>query len=94
MLISGNVLSRPEQVPDLATISTSTGGIWACTIRFHDGMFFVITTLVKDQEPQDSLARWQNVPPFVIRRDLFVNAYPSGHFHQQGHLGEQRQWLV
>lgn len=67
----GNVLSRPEQVPDLATISTSTGGIWACTIRFHDGMFFVITTLVKDQEPQDSLARWQNV--IFTNKDIWAN---------------------
>lgn len=29
----GNVLSRPEQLPALATVNSSTGGIWAATIR-------------------------------------------------------------
>jgi hypothetical protein len=29
----GNVVSRPEQLPNLAEISSSTGGMWAATIR-------------------------------------------------------------
>ena len=32
--IVGNVLSRPEQLPGLAAVNQSTGGIWACTIRY------------------------------------------------------------
>lgn len=61
----GNVLSRPEQLPGLATVNTTTGGIWACTIRHHDGTFYVVTTLVKDYEPQTSQERWDNVGGIV-----------------------------
>lgn len=38
----GNVLDRPEQLP-LET-APSSGGIFAPTIRHHDGRFFMITT--------------------------------------------------
>ena len=59
--MQGNVLSRPEQLPELNQINQSTGGIWASTIRHHDDTFYVITTLVKDGEPPDTLTRWDNV---------------------------------
>ncbi|WP_213815451.1 glycoside hydrolase family 43 protein [Glaciihabitans sp. dw_435] len=39
----GNVATRPEQL-DLATIPT-LGGVWAPTIRFRDGVFYVIVTV-------------------------------------------------
>jgi xylan 1,4-beta-xylosidase len=40
----GNVLDRPKQLP-LAGIGHS-GGIWAPTLRWHQGRFYLITTVV------------------------------------------------
>lgn len=40
----GNVLDRPEQL-DLEPGHRHNGGIWAPTIRFHDGLFYMITTV-------------------------------------------------
>ncbi|EKM55564.1 glycoside hydrolase family 43 protein [Phanerochaete carnosa HHB-10118-sp] len=57
----GNVLSRPEQLPQLAQVNQSTGGIWAATIRHHDEVFYVTTTLVFDGAPQQSPTRWDNL---------------------------------
>ncbi len=39
----GHALSRPSQLP-LVRLTTN-GGIWAPTIRYHDGMFYMVTTL-------------------------------------------------
>jgi beta-xylosidase len=41
----GNVLDRPAQL-DLPPGATASGGIYAPTIRHHDGRFYVITTNV------------------------------------------------
>jgi len=42
----GHCLTRPEQV-DLSGVPTS-GGIWAPTLRHHDGVFYVITTVMHE----------------------------------------------
>ncbi|KAI7591462.1 glycoside hydrolase family 43 protein [Hortaea werneckii] len=55
-----NALARPEQLPDLAIINGSTSGIWAPSIRYHDGTFYIMTTLVFDHEPQSNVSRWDN----------------------------------
>jgi len=39
----GNVATRPEQV-SVAEVPTG-GGVWAPTIRYHDGVFYVIVTI-------------------------------------------------
>jgi alpha-N-arabinofuranosidase len=39
----GYVLNRPEQLP-LKNASLSTGGIYAPTIRYHDGTYYMVTT--------------------------------------------------
>ncbi len=39
----GYALSRPSQLPLLRL--TRNGGIWAATTRYHDGTFYVVTTL-------------------------------------------------
>ncbi|KAI0048585.1 glycoside hydrolase family 43 protein [Auriscalpium vulgare] len=57
----GNVISRVEQVPGLATTNGTTSGIWAATIRENDGTFYVTTTLVFDNKDQLDLTRWQNM---------------------------------
>ncbi|EXJ62389.1 hypothetical protein A1O7_02823 [Cladophialophora yegresii CBS 114405] len=56
-----NVLNRAEQLPTLAITNKSTSGIWASTIRYHEGTFFVMTTLVFDDQPQTNFSRWDNI---------------------------------
>ena len=45
----GNVLDRPSQLDLTATRNWSSAGIYAPTIRHHDGRFFMITTNVSLQ---------------------------------------------
>ena len=56
-----NVLSRVEQLPDLAITNRSTSGIWAPALRYHKGTFWMMTTLVHDERPADDDGRWDNV---------------------------------
>ncbi|SNR65799.1 alpha-N-arabinofuranosidase [Lutibacter agarilyticus] len=46
--IIGHVLHRPEQL-DLDNV-VSTAGIYAPTLRYHNGVFYMITTLVTNRE--------------------------------------------
>ncbi|KAK5131942.1 hypothetical protein LTR08_000454 [Meristemomyces frigidus] len=55
-----NALARPEQLPALALTNKSTSGIWAPTLRHHAGVFYILTTLVFDDQPQTNLSRWDN----------------------------------
>ncbi|KAI7848586.1 glycosyl hydrolase [Circinella umbellata] len=55
----GNVLDRPEQIPDLDK-TLINGGIWAPTIRYHKGTFYVITTNVFVDKPHLDFTRWRN----------------------------------
>lgn len=41
--IIGHALARPTQLPLIRL--TRNGGIWAATIRYHDGTFYMVTTL-------------------------------------------------
>ncbi|WP_193596599.1 glycoside hydrolase family 43 protein [Microbacterium sp. YJN-G] len=40
----GNVLDRPEQLVTRAGIGGASGGIYAPTLRHHDGLFWMVTT--------------------------------------------------
>ncbi|KAJ7286308.1 beta-xylosidase [Mycena rebaudengoi] len=57
----GNALSRPEQLPDLTNAVGGTSGIWAPALRYHDGEFFILTTLVYDKKAADDDSRWDNM---------------------------------
>ncbi|KAJ7461500.1 arabinofuranosidase [Mycena latifolia] len=57
----GNALSRPEQLPTLTDAVGGTSGIWAPALRYHDGEFFILTTLVFDKMPINDTARWDNI---------------------------------
>jgi beta-xylosidase len=57
----GNVLSRSTQLPDFVNVNTNGGGIWAATIRLHNGTYYVSTTLVRDNFPITDTRIWQNV---------------------------------
>lgn len=41
--IIGHALTRPTQLPLIRL--TRNGGVWAATIRYHDGTFYMVTTL-------------------------------------------------
>ncbi|KAK5685723.1 hypothetical protein LTR17_026986 [Elasticomyces elasticus] len=55
-----NAISRPEQLPNLSITNKSTSGIWAPALRYHNGTFWILTTLVYDDQPQTNLSRWDN----------------------------------
>ncbi|EPQ55149.1 hypothetical protein GLOTRDRAFT_76437 [Gloeophyllum trabeum ATCC 11539] len=57
----GNVLSRHEQLPQLAQVYGFTSGIWASTIRYNNGTFYLTTTLVWDKFAADDPTRWDNM---------------------------------
>ncbi|ROV91254.1 hypothetical protein VPNG_09685 [Cytospora leucostoma] len=57
----GNVLNREEQLPGLAYTNGSTSGIWAPSIRYHNGTFWIVTTLVYDDRAKTDSSRWDNI---------------------------------
>ncbi|KAI0338325.1 arabinofuranosidase [Trametopsis cervina] len=57
----GNVITRESQLPGLSRTNGSTSGIWAPTIRYHQGTFYVATTLVFDNAPIQNASRWDNI---------------------------------
>ncbi|KAA1467897.1 arabinofuranosidase [Dentipellis sp. KUC8613] len=57
----GNVITRESQLPGIANTNGATSGIWAPSVRYHNGTFWVVTTLVYDHLPQNDPARWDNV---------------------------------
>ncbi|KAI1504716.1 glycoside hydrolase family 43 protein [Biscogniauxia marginata] len=57
----GHALNRREQLPRLAETNRSTSGIWAPTLRYNDGTFWVVTTLVDDDRAADDASRWDNI---------------------------------
>jgi beta-xylosidase len=56
-----NALNRPEQLPELNTLIKATSGIWAATIRYQDGLFYLVTTMVHDDQPNNSTTRFVNL---------------------------------
>lgn len=55
----GNLIDRPEQLPELKD-TVVNGGIWAPTIRHHNGVYYVVTTLVYADRPPQDFSRWKN----------------------------------
>lgn len=44
--LASNVINRPTQVPSLGTVhSVQVEGLWAATLRYRNGTFYVITTM-------------------------------------------------
>lgn len=44
--LASNALTREEQLPELARLGTEVEGIWASTLRYRDGVFYLITGYV------------------------------------------------
>ncbi|KAJ7590635.1 xylosidase : arab-like proteininofuranosidase [Mycena floridula] len=56
-----NALNRPEQLPTLSLTNKSTSGIWAPALRYHQGTFYILTTLVFDDQDISNSSRWDNL---------------------------------
>lgn len=55
-----NAFSRADQLPGLAFLPKATSGIYAPTLRFHKGTFYLLSTLVNQQLPRTNDSRWDN----------------------------------
>ncbi|KAK0118557.1 hypothetical protein ONS96_011650 [Cadophora gregata f. sp. sojae] len=56
-----NALSRPSQLPLLNTTKRATSGIWASTLRYHSGRFYIFSTHVFDDYPKNATNRFDNL---------------------------------
>lgn len=80
----GNALDRPSQLP-LKNVNFS-GGIFAPTIRYHDGLFYMITTLMHEGRnflvtAKDPSGPWSE-PVFIEQQ----NIDPSLFFDEDGRV--------
>ncbi|KAH8801380.1 beta-xylosidase [Xylogone sp. PMI_703] len=78
--LAGNALHSPTQIPGLGTAKRATSGIWAPTLRYHKGTFYIVTTMVYDDPPKDDPTRWDN---FIIHSK---NPYSSSSWSQPVHF--------
>lgn len=75
-----NALSRLEQLPGLNTAKRATSGIWASTIRYREGIFYIVTSLVYDDYPKNASDRFDS---FVITS---TNPYSSSSWSSPIHF--------
>ncbi|KAJ0419171.1 glycosyl hydrolase [Aspergillus carlsbadensis] len=61
-----HAFNRPEQLPVFAGLQSPSGGIWAPTLRYRDGLFYLVSTCVVDDLPANDSSRWNN---FIITTD-------------------------
>jgi beta-xylosidase len=62
-----NALSRPEQLPALAFLPRgATSGIYAPTLRYRDGKFYIFTTLANQALYNNNYTKWDN---FIMTSD-------------------------
>lgn len=54
-----------QELPGLAITNGSTSGIWAPSIRYHDNLLWIVTTLVYDNRTATDTTRWDNVSSSV-----------------------------
>ncbi|KAI1401582.1 beta-xylosidase [Hypoxylon fuscum] len=55
-----NAFGRADQLPGMAFLPKATSGIYAPTLRFREGIFYLMTTLVNQQLPRQNDSRWDN----------------------------------
>jgi alpha-N-arabinofuranosidase len=72
----GHCLTRTSQL-DLRGVPSSAG-IWAPTIREHDGRFFMITTLVEQANFTNAPGEWRAEDWIVARQFLVTADDPAG----------------
>ncbi|KAI8626432.1 glycoside hydrolase family 43 protein [Xylariaceae sp. FL1651] len=81
----GHVLNQREQLPRLAETNRSTSGIWAPTLRYNEGTFWLVTTLVDDDRANNDATRWDNI---IFKSENPFNPYTwseAVHFDFEGY---------
>jgi beta-xylosidase len=61
--LSSHVFSRPSQVPQIGNTTVQNGGLWATTIRYHDGKFYAIVSYTPET-------------PFTVTGFIFTTSDP------------------
>jgi beta-xylosidase len=61
--LSSHVFSRPSQVPQIGNTTVQNGGLWATTIRYHNGIFYAIVAYTPES-------------PFVVTGFIFTTTDP------------------
>jgi len=75
-----NALSRPDQLPALAFLPRgATGGIYAPTLRYRNGTFYIVTTLANQALYGNNYTRWDNF--ILTSRDPYNSASWSDPVH-------------
>ena len=61
--LGSHVFSRPSQVPQIGNTTVQNGGLWATTIRYHDGIFYAIVSYTPES-------------PFAVTGFIFTTTDP------------------
>jgi beta-xylosidase len=61
--LASHVFSKPSQVPQIGNTTVQNGGLWATTIRYHNGKFYAIVSYTPES-------------PFVVTGFLFTTTNP------------------
>ncbi|PMD26966.1 glycoside hydrolase family 43 protein [Hyaloscypha hepaticicola] len=61
--LGSHVFSRPSQVPQIGNTTVQNGGLWATTIRYHDGIFYAIVSYTPES-------------PFIVTGFIFTTTDP------------------
>ncbi|KAF5024467.1 hypothetical protein F66182_3407 [Fusarium sp. NRRL 66182] len=74
-----NAFGRADQLPGLAFLPRATSGIYAPTLRYRQGTFYLMTTLVNQQLPRTNDSRWDNF--LVTTTDPYISDAWSDPIH-------------
>jgi len=67
-----NALHNPDQLPALAFLPRgATSGIYAPTLRYRDGKFYILTTLANQALYGENYTRWDN---FILTSETHTKA--------------------
>lgn len=63
--LASNALNRPSQLPQILNSNNiQSGGIFASTLRFHDGTFYLITTWLDSSNPSPQFLIFTTTNPY------------------------------
>ena len=66
--LASNAIARPDQLPELGESGGGPGpqseGIWASTIRYRDGTFYLITSYINQRKWDPKLILFTTKDPF------------------------------
>ncbi|KAF7944366.1 hypothetical protein EAE96_010763 [Botrytis aclada] len=62
--LASHAISRKSQLPDYESSSDQADGIWAPTIRFHQGNFYIITMYRNNVQDQGTILVFKTTDPY------------------------------